>query len=56
MLIRILAPHFVGGVWVHSLEGVVTRAAPILNYMPGWTPYEVWAYALRKGWTAHAAT
>jgi len=47
-LMRIEAPHFVAGAEVR--DGVVSRAAPILKYMRGWTFQRVLEYARRKGW------
>jgi len=44
---RIKAPHFVAGL---TFGGVVTKAAPILRYMLGWSRGEVIAYCNRKGW------
>jgi hypothetical protein len=48
-LVRIDAPHFCAGVVISG--GVVTRAAPILKYMFGWTGARVGVYAIGKGWT-----
>lgn len=47
---RIVAPHFVAGVIVE--EGNVTRAAPIVGYMLGWSEERVRTYVRRRGWTA----
>lgn len=47
-LIRIVAPHFVAG--IHASRGKVDYAAPILDYMRGWTGAQVRDYCLKKGW------
>jgi len=48
-VIQISAPHFCAGVvWA---DGRVTRAAPILRYMVGWSGRQIDAYCRRKGWT-----
>jgi len=43
ILIRITAPHFCAGI----TNG---RAAPILQYMRGWTVKRIQAYCVAKGW------
>ncbi len=59
MLIRIEAPHFVAGVEVEPLpflqdhyedHHVVSKAAPIVKYMVGWTKTAVIQYCKKKGW------
>lgn len=47
-MIRIIAPHFTAGVIITC--GQVTRRAPILYYMVGWSPQEVIDYCAKKGW------
>jgi hypothetical protein len=47
---RIVAPHFVAG--LEMTNGIVTRTAPILSYMNGWTRDRVGYYAKQKGWQA----
>lgn len=48
-LLRIVAPHFVAGVFT---DGALVRdAAPILAYMVGWTRAQFATYVRRKGWT-----
>jgi hypothetical protein len=47
-MIRITAPHFCAGVIVEY--GRITRAAPILRYMVGWSVERAIAYARGKGW------
>lgn len=64
-MIRIVAPHFVAGVDL-SVQSVperstvqlwmVVHAAPILNYMRGWSKDKVLIYCARKGWTAEVLT
>jgi hypothetical protein len=46
-LVRIVAPHFVAGL---ETDGVVRRAAPILNYMVGWPDDRVRAYVKEQAW------
>jgi hypothetical protein len=48
MMIRIDTGYAVGGVELE--EDKVTRTAPILKYMRGWTTAKVLAYADKKGW------
>lgn len=45
----IIAPHFCASVVVR--DGRVTKPAPILKYMLGWTPERIAEYCHRKGWT-----
>lgn len=33
-----------------AAHGIVTRAAPLLRYMQGWTEEKVRGYALLRGW------
>jgi len=48
-MIRVVAPHFVAAV---VLDGDrVTRWAPIVRYMRGWSTVRVECYARRKGWS-----
>lgn len=47
-IISIDAPHFAAAVVLE--QGLVTRAAPILSYMHGWSLEEVQAYVKRKRW------
>lgn len=47
-MIAIDAPHFYAAI-VHA-DGRVTRAAPIIGYMVGWTGAQVAEYCRRKGW------
>jgi hypothetical protein len=47
-MIRIIAPHFIAGVVM--TDGRVTRRAPILHYMIGWSAQHVIAYCERKHW------
>lgn len=42
------APHFYSGLVVR--DGVVVKAAPIINYMVGWDIDAVIRYALKKKW------
>lgn len=46
-MIRITAPHFCAGAIVEA--GRITRAAPILCYMIGWTVGQATRYATDKG-------
>lgn len=43
-MIRIVAPHFVGGI----IPGV--RCAPIIGYMRQWGRARIEAYCHAKGW------
>lgn len=43
-MIRIVAPHFCAGI----ADG---RAAPILNYMKGWTVRRIREYCAQRGWS-----
>ena len=47
-MILIDAPHFCAAVVLTA--GRVSRAAPILAYMTGWTADRVLSYARRKRW------
>lgn len=47
-MIRIVAPHFVAGVVLS--RGKVSRSAPILKYMTGWTRGQVIGYCAKKHW------
>jgi len=51
--IRIVAPHFVAGVCV--VAGIVSRTAPILHYMRGWTEGRVIDYCHQKFWKSEVA-
>lgn len=48
MLIQINAPHFCAG--CELVNGRVTKAAPIVAYMKGWTLAAVREYAIKKRW------
>lgn len=52
MLIRIEAPHFVAGVVLEN--GRVTRTAPIVKYMKGWTEAHIRHYCVTKDWGCRA--
>lgn len=43
-MIRITAPHFCAGI----TDG---RAAPILQYMKGWTVKRIREYCVKRGWS-----
>lgn len=45
---RIVAPHFVAG--GDLVAARVTRCAPIIGYMRGWTARRVADYCAGKGW------
>lgn len=47
-LLSIDAPHFNAGVVVG--KRYVETAAPIVKYMLGWTPAQVYEYCDKKGW------
>ena len=47
-MIHIDSDYFSAGVIV--VNGKVTRAAPILSYMLGWTSGRVVEYCKKKGW------
>ena len=48
-LYRVEAPHFVAGLEVEDF--VVTRAAPIVKYMRGWSLAKTLNYCQSKSWT-----
>jgi hypothetical protein len=48
MLIRLDMGYALAGVELEADK--VTRAAPILKYMRGWTTVKVLEYAHKKGW------
>jgi hypothetical protein len=50
ILVRVVAPHFVAGFDV--ADGKVKRAAPIIQYMNGWSAEKARAYIKKKGWDA----
>lgn len=50
-LARIEAPYFIAGIeFSKDTKTVVTRAAPIIKYMIGWSPIDVKTYCLKKKW------
>jgi hypothetical protein len=49
MLLRIEAPHFVAGLETGPGR-LVTRPAPIVGYMRGWSVRRVISYCRRKRW------
>lgn len=53
-LVRVVAPHFVAGLVVD--DDRVTFAAPIIEYMVGWTPDHARSYIAKKGWRASIVT
>lgn len=50
-LFRVSAPHFVAGAEVAHPTLVITRTAPIIAYMNGWTVFAAQAYCHKKGWS-----
>ena len=48
-MLHVDAPHFNAGAVV-VYDDTVFRAAPILNYMIGWTLNDAIFYARSKGW------
>jgi len=54
MTLQITAPHFCAGLWL--MRGYVTRAAPIIKYMLGWTDAQVYSYCDKKKWTVSNRT
>ena len=48
MLIRIKSSYFVAGVVLENAK--VIQAAPIVNYMRGWSVENVIEYCRAKGW------
>ena len=48
MLLRIEAHHFVAG--LEADNRIVTRTAPIVGYMRGWSVRRVIIYCRRKRW------
>lgn len=49
---RITSDYFCAGIVLRN--GVVTKAAPILQYMLGWRGERVLIYARRRGWLVDA--
>jgi hypothetical protein len=49
-LLRIEAPHFTAGAEVAGNDHIITRTAPIIAYMTGWTVFRAMAYAHTKRW------
>lgn len=47
-LYQIRSKYFAVGFEVS--DGVVTKAAPIISYMKGWTPEQVLSYCRSKKW------
>ena len=54
MLLSVLAPHFVAGLW--ATDYTVTEAAPIIRYTLGWRTLRVWQYCKRNGWQCELVT
>ncbi len=50
ILVRVVAPHFVAGFDLD--KGKVKRAAPIIQYMNGWSEQKARDYIIKKGWDA----
>lgn len=50
-LLRVTAPHFVAGAEVSGPSLTLSRAAPIISYMRGWTVFSAQAYCHEKGWS-----
>jgi hypothetical protein len=50
---QITAPHFVAGI-VLDWRRIVVEAAPIVNYMKGWTEERMEDYCASKGWVVYA--
>jgi len=48
LLIRVEAPHFTAGFIVDNM--IVTKAAPIINYLIGKTEANARRYVQQKGW------
>lgn len=51
MLVRVVAPHFVAGIWINE-HGMCLRAAPILQWCIGKKTDFLRDYFKRKGWKA----
>jgi hypothetical protein len=47
-MLRILGPDFVAGLIVDRNR--ISRAAPVIRYMTGWTVREVLARCSQRGW------
>lgn len=47
-LFRIEAPHFCAGGEIKDQR--ITWAAPIINYMKGWSVYKAHEYCKKKNW------
>jgi hypothetical protein len=52
MMLRIVAPKFVAGVEIEN--GMVSDAAPIVDYMLGWPHSKVSNFCYLKGWSVTA--
>lgn len=52
MIWQITSPYFCAGLEV--VDGSVARAAPIIEYMVGWTDTRVRSYCRWKRWTVNA--
>lgn len=50
-ILRISAPHFTAGAEVAHPALVITRTAPIIAYMNGWTALTAISYCHKKGWS-----
>lgn len=48
-LIRLVSHFFVAG--VIATDGRVVQAAPIVKYSVGWTTHQLYAYAMKRGWS-----
>lgn len=48
MTYQIISPYFVAG--LVTKDEVVSRAAPVIAYMAGWTLFTVKRYCHNKGW------
>lgn len=49
-MIRITSPWFVVGLELHKDSVRVSRAAPVVKYMTGWTLAQVSAYCRKRHW------
>lgn len=52
-MIQITSPYFCAGIVLRN--GFVVRAAPILQYMLGWTGERALVYARHRGWRVNSA-
>ena len=50
VVITIDAPHFNAGFVIDRRFNIVTKAAPIIRYMEGWSWQSISRYCRRKGW------